>query len=373
MSKDCIKVYLLVGNLPLYREMLRFPPSTVIYHSNIFSEGAKSYYSKINEIKRRLTLAINSFFMLPRIIYVKNNFDVIHSNRGICILNKTPWVIDIDHPSAFIGFSYRWKYKRYRRIPERFLSSYWCKKIIPWSFAAMKAIFNSFPNNRKIKEKTEILYPATHPYKGKIKEKEYTTLLYVSSLFKEKGGLEVLRAFEILRKKFDLKLIVKSDVPEDIKKRYNYPEIEYHPYRKEILPREELLNKFFSKSDIFIYPTYCDIFGLCLLDALSVGLPIVSTNVFAVPEIVEDGKNGFLINSPITWHDDKYFWSPRGGSEKDRKLIVNQLVEKTSLLIEDSSLRRKMGRYGRKLVEKGKFSIEERNKKLKRIYEEAIS
>jgi hypothetical protein len=31
-----------------------------------------------------------------------------------------------------------------------------------------------------------------------------------------------------------------------------------------------------------------------------------------------------------------------------------------------------MGRYGRMLVEKGKFSIKERNKKLKEIYEEAI-
>jgi hypothetical protein len=31
-----------------------------------------------------------------------------------------------------------------------------------------------------------------------------------------------------------------------------------------------------------------------------------------------------------------------------------------------------MGRYGRMLVEKGKFSIKERNKKLRRIYEETI-
>jgi len=54
------------------------------------------------------------------------------------------------------------------------------------------------------------------------------------------------------------------------------------------------------------------------------------------------------------------------------KEVINQLVEKISLLIEDSSLRKRMGRYGRRLVEKGKFSIKERNKKLLKIYQESL-
>ena len=61
---------------------------------------------------------------------------------------------------------------------------------------------------------------------------------------------------------------------------------------------------------------------------------------------------------------------------RDRKKvhpeIVKQLVEKLSILIENKKLREKMGKEGRKMIEEGKLSIKERNKKLKKIYEEAL-
>jgi glycosyltransferase involved in cell wall biosynthesis len=58
--------------------------------------------------------------------------------------------------------------------------------------------------------------------------------------------------------------------------------------------------------------------------------------------------------------------------DQEGEKLIDEIVDKVSLLIENSSLRKRMGRYGRKLVERGKFSIKERNKKLKRIYEKAI-
>ena len=47
--------------------------------------------------------------------------------------------------------------------------------------------------------------------------------------------------------------------------------------------------------------------------------------------------------------------------------------KKTSTLIENRDLRRKMGRAGRKGIKTGKISIEKRNEKLKRIFAEATS
>jgi glycosyltransferase involved in cell wall biosynthesis len=107
---------------------------------------------------------------------------------------------------------------------------------------------------------------------------------------------------------------------------------------------------------------------------MSVGLPIVATSIFAIPEIVEDGKNGFLISSPISDFRKDFvieMFDREVLKRKKLSIVASQLVEKLSLLIESSSLRRKMGRYGRMLVEKGRFSIKERNKKLRKIYEEA--
>jgi glycosyltransferase involved in cell wall biosynthesis len=366
-----IIVHLLVGNLPLYSELVKTPPKGVRYVNRINKE-ITPYYSKSTLIKRKLALLATKFLRMPRMTYVMTSADIIHSNRGICILNRKSWVIDIDHASAFVGFDHqKWKDNWYRRIVKHFLISNYCKKIMPWSIAAMKSLLNSFPNITEIANKLEVVYPAVAPFKEKVKKEKTITLLYVASLFEDKGGLEVLKAFDILRKRYDVRLIVKADVPNYLKEKFNFKEIQYYPYKSEILPRHKLLKYFFAKSDIFVYPTYFDIFGLCLLDALAVGLPIVTTDVFAVLEIVEDGKNGFLIHSPLRWHDDRYLFNPHGDSKKNREFIVRQLVEKLSLLIESSSLRRKMGRYSRMLVEGGKFSIRKRNEKLRRIYEEA--
>ena len=139
--------------------------------------------------------------------------------------------------------------------------------------------------------------------------------------------------------------------------------------------RDQLFKNFYQELDIFCLPTYIDSFGYSLLEAMSVGLPIVATSIFAIPEIVEDEKNGFLIYSPISDFRKDFvieMFNREVLKKKKLPIVVQQLVEKLSLLIESSPLRRKMGRYGRILVEKGKFSIKERNEKLRRIYEEAL-
>ena len=122
-------------------------------------------------------------------------------------------------------------------------------------------------------------------------------------------------------------------------------------------------------------PTNKDNYGVVFLEAMSAGLPIVSTTSFTIPEIVEEGKNGFLVKTDLS--HEKYYDRKEEYEERRKKVdwdIVNQLVEKLSILIEDKKLREKMGRAGRKMIEdkNGKFSIERRNKQLGRVYEEAL-
>ena len=52
--------------------------------------------------------------------------------------------------------------------------------------------------------------------------------------------------------------------------------------------------------------------------------------------------------------------------------IIKKIEEKASLLIENKKLREKMSKNCLKTIKDGKFSIRERNKKLKRIYGEAL-
>ena len=51
----------------------------------------------------------------------------------------------------------------------------------------------------------------------------------------------------------------------------------------------------FRKATIFVLPSYGENLPYALLEALSTGLPVITTPVGAIPEFVEDGKNGFLI------------------------------------------------------------------------------
>lgn len=83
----------------------------------------------------------------------------------------------------------------------------------------------------------------------------------------------------------------------------------------------------FAKADIFAFPTYYskECFPLVLLEAMSEGLPLVSTFEGGIPDIVEEGVNGFLV------------------PQQDAKMLAMRL----ETLINNPELRLKMGNAGR--------------------------
>ena len=52
-----------------------------------------------------------------------------------------------------------------------------------------------------------------------------------------------------------------------------------------------------NKSDIFINPSTKDSFAISMFEAFACGLPVISTNVGAIPDFIKDNENGFLIDS----------------------------------------------------------------------------
>ena len=49
------------------------------------------------------------------------------------------------------------------------------------------------------------------------------------------------------------------------------------------------------RADLLVHPARWEGFGLALLEAMLVGLPVVATNVSSIPEIVADGETGVLV------------------------------------------------------------------------------
>jgi len=53
--------------------------------------------------------------------------------------------------------------------------------------------------------------------------------------------------------------------------------------------------KYFSIADFFVFPTHNDAWGLVVNEALYYGLPVISTDKAGAIELIEEGKNGFII------------------------------------------------------------------------------
>jgi len=292
---ETIRVKPIFGGHQIYQEIVNYPPKGVEYVGvSKETTGGKYYESK--KMKEKLGWFLQKF-KLPRMIYVKpGNYDIIHSSRGIIPLNRKPWVIDMEHVHSFFGLNPDLiKNKFWKRFVEKKLASENCKAILCHCEATRQAFFH-YLDCSKFKDKIKVLYPSSHITKISKKPHKKIRLLSILSLFEQKGGPQILEAFSRLEEHYDnIELWIKADVPEMLKKKYNSKNIKYFGYHGEIVPREYLLKKFHAQCDIFLYPTLCDSFGYSLIDALVTGLPIVSTNMFAAPEVVEGGKTGLLL------------------------------------------------------------------------------
>ena len=147
------------------------------------------------------------------------------------------------------------------------------------------------------------------------------------------------------------------------------------------LSRKELSNHF-KEADIFVYPNRIDTYGFVIIEAMAYGLPVLTMDLYAIPEMIKHGKNGLLITPLIKWHDKngKHLWKNdtlyykayEHAFQKNREKYAGEISKLMEKLIKDKKLREKMGKANYEEVSKGKFSIEARNKKLEKIYSDCL-
>ena len=366
-----LRVYINPGVHPQFREITDFPPKGVKY---IYDKPKGDHNSKYMRGKRILITFAQKYLQIPRMAKIKNvkDIDLIHSTRGILIRNKKPWIVDLESGAAFAGLEWTTLKKPImKKIIRKYLSSPYCKKIIPQSDAAKKTLLENIDCSG-FEHKIETLYLAYHTTKLKRKESEVVRLSFIGRDFYEKGGHDVQEAFKILNKKYPGKVTLKykGSVPEN--KKLNLPNVKY---LENVPDPGKFYEEIFGDCDIYVQPTTIDSFGVSILEAMSTGLPIVCTDDFTLPELVEDGFNGFLVKSHVHWYP--YASTGTGQeyqkkAEEDHPETVKELVDKISILIENKELRKKMGENSFQLVESGKFSIKKRNRTLRKIYDEAL-
>ena len=57
----------------------------------------------------------------------------------------------------------------------------------------------------------------------------------------------------------------------------------------------ENVHEYLQASDLFVFPSEDEAFGLSLVEAMSCGLPVIASRVGGIPEIVEHSHNGILV------------------------------------------------------------------------------
>ncbi|MDH3324462.1 MAG: glycosyltransferase family 4 protein, partial [Candidatus Peregrinibacteria bacterium] len=284
------------------------------------------------------------------------DYDLIHCAHCLSKNKNRPWVADIEMTPSFAISG--WDTKKGKEKIEKILMSKNCKKLIPWAESIKRDVLKAFPN---IEDKVEVVYPAVPEIKKLKKSKnKKLKIIFIARYFDIKGGLIALEVMERLRQRHNIEGIVVSSVSEELKEKYNKLKI------YDLLPQQKLF-ELMKNSDLFLYPGSVDTFGFSLLEAMSFGLPTITINTERTAsrkEIIENGETGLIFDI-----EDNLSFEKIG---QDEEAVIKKLINRTSILIENNKLREKMSKNCLKEIRSGKFSIKERNKKLNKIYREAI-
>lgn len=170
-------------------------------------------------------------------------------------------------------------------------------------------------------------------------------ILFVGGNLERKGGHLLLDAFRQLRveqqsanghsdQAVELHIVTRDPLAEE-------PGLFVY---NDLQPNSTRLKQLYHDCDIFCLPTSGDCLPMVLSEAGAAGLPVVSTRVAAIPEIVREGESGLLI--------------PPG----DRQALLDAL----RLLIEEPAQRLHMGQRAVELVS-AKYDAERNAQQLLRL------
>lgn len=128
------------------------------------------------------------------------------------------------------------------------------------------------------------------------KQSQYPTILFIAKEFRRKGSDIVASAFSQLLQAFpEVHLVFAGaeHLPDDF---LSLPNVEHLGILDKAVPSQlQRLLSAFRQADVLVLPSRYDPFPTVIREAMFFGIPCVASNIWAMPEMIEDGKTGFLI------------------------------------------------------------------------------
>lgn len=247
------------------------------------------------------------------------------------------FIIDIDNPWALVGYNVK-AMGLYKIIIRHILLSKRCEKILTMSEACREGLKEVF--GQAVYDKAQCHYPFMESKAvsdTQLTKNEVVRFLFVGTQFEIKGGDALIKAFQKLYAKHQsCQLDLITHLPDAYHEMVQSCDgITYHPAK---FTRQDIHEQFMSKSHVLVFPTYGESFGMVALEALAHSMAIITTDVYALSEMVEDGANGFVIKPPISVWDQyqpsQYFAAGDAYKSHVRQADTTELVEQLSKAME---------------------------------------
>ncbi|SFC45451.1 N-acetyl-alpha-D-glucosaminyl L-malate synthase BshA [Bacillus sp. OV322] len=118
-------------------------------------------------------------------------------------------------------------------------------------------------------------------------------IIHVSNFRAVKRVQDVVRAFYSISEKVPSKLLLVGDGPEITVVCNLVKELGIED-KVLLLGKQDNLEELYSMSDLILLLSQKESFGLVLIEAMACGVPGIGTDIGGIPEVIEDGKTGFI-------------------------------------------------------------------------------
>ena len=227
-------------------------------------------------------------------------------------LARSPWFGPTRISRWLHPFTLRWLRSQERQLFQH------AHTLLPWARGVRNSLIQDYAMDPR---KIEVLPPSMlDPGRPPNRRHERFRLLFVGGDFRRKGGDQLLDAWRSrIRDQADLHIVTRVQMASE-------PGLHIH---RGVEAGSEKWMELWSASDLFVFPSGLETFGIVLLEAMAFGVPVLSARTGAAEDIIEPGTNGMLL-------------------EDTKPATIAEAVLK---LMNDAELRRRLSRAGRQTFE----------------------
>ncbi len=325
-----------------------------------FSNPPEGYrYSRMADVPWHVLKVSNQFLAHTKLFHPLKEADIFHTYNSV-VVNHRPWVIEVESylprykPMAESHPLFKWGLKRLR--------SNECKALVYTSENTARLNRDRLIAQGVDPAKMHVIYRAIEQYLPGEKDNQRFTILFAGNGFYRKGGVELLKAFQRMGRP-DARLVIVSTMEVDwgvspMPEVIAYAEKTIAEDKRITLHRgmgHDALLQEMRKAHVFVSTTFADPFNNTVLEAMGAQLPVISSLVSSIPEMVEHEGNGWLV--PVL---DR----PGDAIAEDIAMYLLQLMD-------DPALLQRMGQRSLGITRE-KFDLRVRNRRMSELYNKAL-